>query len=481
MTGGDKDVVATQERGPIAILLVHGMGAQNPGETSRKLIAGLSRADATLDPNQCGGTFVVGGQAIRLYEVYWARELMDDEAVGSFQMSELQSLAWFPWFNRRDHSYQAKSYRSLKLAWWCVALPVFNFFATFAYYGAALGFQVAHGMKDRSAAAPEELPAKSDTSLLDNAREAARSALPTAIGKLLDEYLGDVFTYMNSAGNAFHREADEAPVRPSWPGVYARIVQHFYDQLTAADADGCSEIQVVAHSLGTVVAYHAMTGLRFDANRRRDAAPIRSALLKIRRLYTIGSPLEKIRFFWPSLAPGGPGLVAMNLRWDNFVSWFDPVAGALTRFRDWGTVVNHRLLGGGFLRGHVVYEHSPVFLSVLTQGLCGRALPLRRTRKERWTDWLLLTGETLFAPAAAAVVVFCGMALFVAVALLIPFLVSLVLRQFVAEQTWVRIENISSLVFVAMIVFVWLIVPVIRAAKVHRLYWSPTRTRERDS
>src|SRR4051812_22447365 len=68
--------------------------------------------------------------------------------------------------------------------------------------------------------------------------------------------------------------------------------------------------------------------------------------------------------------------------------------------------------------------------------------------------------ETLFAPAAAAVVVFCGMALFVAVALLIPFLVSLVLRQFVAEQTWVRIENISSLVFLAMIVFVWLIVPV---------------------
>ena len=38
----------------------------------------------------------------------------------------------------------------------------------------------------------------------------------------------------------------------------------------------------------------------------------------------------------------------------------------------WGGVRNHRLLGGGLVRGHVVYEHSPVFLQVLTEGFAGR-------------------------------------------------------------------------------------------------------------
>ena len=61
----------------------------------------------------------------------------------------------------------------------------------------------------------------------------------------------------------------------------------------------------------------------------------------------------------------------LTLRWDNFVSFFDPVSGALRSFADWGTIANHRLLGGGFFRGHVVYERSPVFLeSPAPNGVC---------------------------------------------------------------------------------------------------------------
>ena len=156
-----------------------------------------------------------------------------------------------------------------------------------------------------------------------------------------------------------------------------------------------------------------------------------------------------------------------------------PVRRTLTRFGDWGKVFNHRLLGGGFLRGHVVYEHSPVFLGVLTRGLCGHELPFARTREEQWRDRLVLAGETLFAPAAAALVLTCGMALFLLAALLLPFLASLILRQFLPEQTWVSIENRSALVFIGLMVLVFVLNPVIRASRVQRLYWIATPSVER--
>jgi hypothetical protein len=449
--------------GPIAILVVHGIGAQEPGETSRKLLAGLARADPTLDRQRCEGAFDIGGRQVRLYEVYWADELKGELANGAFQMSELQSLSWFPWFNYRCRAYAHGSYTPLKLAWWWVVLPIFTFFAAIAYHGAGLLMQIVRG--------GHEPRAVKEGTFVERASQAAESALPHEIDRLLDEYLGDVFTYINSAGNAFHREEGEPRVRPEVQEVYLRIVQRLYRQLLAAHADGCAEVHVVAHSLGTVIAFHAFSGFRFEAAGGADANALRSALRKVRRLYTIGSPLEKIRFFWPRLIPPGPGLCG-PIRWDNFVSWFDPVAGALTRFGGWGEVVNHRLLGGGFLRGHVVYEHSPVFLQALIRGVCGRELPLRRTPRERRVDRMLLAGETVFAPAALVIVLACGIALFVFAALLLPFLLSLVLRQFLAERTWVRIENVSALVFAGGFVISYLIAPLIRAARVHRLYWT---------
>jgi hypothetical protein len=137
-------------------------------------------------------------------------------------------------------------------------------------------------------------------------------------------------------------------------------------------------------------------------------------------------------------------------------------------------VVNHRLLGGGFLRGHIVYERSPVFLGVLTEGVCGRPLPLARTRKEKWIDWLLLAGETLLAPAGAAIVLIAGVAIFLMTAFLLPFLVSLPLRQFLPEPTWVRIENLSALAAIGFLVVTFLVAPLNRARKVHRLFWAGT-------
>lgn len=72
------------------------------------------------------------------------------------------------------------------------------------------------------------------------------------------------------------------------------------------------------------------------------------------------------------------------------------------------------------------------------------------------------------------------MSLFVLTALILPFLISLVLRQFLPEPTWVYIQNVMSLVFVGMIVLVFLIAPKVRAGKVHRLHWTAAGSPGRD-
>jgi hypothetical protein len=460
---------APERSHPIAILVVHGIGAQQHGESARKLVAGLARVDGSVASADASGVLSVGGQPIRIYEVYWADLLAGPATRGAFQINELQSLSWFPWLNHRCGNYQRGQYSFATLAWWWTVLPIVNFFVLFAYYGAGLIAQIAGGARSSP---------RKDTGdgLWRTAKQRAEeTSTLTSVDTLLDEYVGDVFSYVNSAGSAFYRQEGEKPAPPSAVHAYDQIVQRFYDRLLAARADGCEAIHVVAHSLGTVVAYHALTGLRFDAGTHRDADAIRSAVGHVRRLYTIGSPLEKIRFFWPCLIPGRATLGPPAFEWDNFVSWFDPVAGTLRHFDDWGTVANHRLLGGGFVRGHVVYERSPVFLGVLTKGVCGRAIPLVRTFKEVWSDRLVLLGETLVAPTAVALVLLLGISLFVVAALLVPFLVSLVLRQFLPEATWVSIENIMSVTFIAMMVLAFFLAPMIRAGRVHRLHWVANR------
>ena len=230
--------------GHTALLVVHGIGAQERGETLAKLTSGLRRVDRDSVSNDIhdGVVATIGGQSVRLYEVYWADLLKGDLARGGFQIKELQSLSWFPWFNIRRGNYQPGSYSFLKLAWW---------------------------------------------------------------------YAGDVFSYANSAGKAFRR--------PDTSVGQLRIL----------------------------------------------------------------------------LRPG---------------------IRRAEKFCRLGTIANHRLLGGGFFRGHVVYERSPVFLGTLTEGLCGRPIPFERGVKERLGDLLLLIGETLVAPTVLAVILAVGAGLYVLVA-----------------------------------------------------------------
>jgi hypothetical protein len=458
--------------GTTALVVVHGIGAQNSGEALGKLIRGLRTIDPNFNPadGRDGLAATLGGQPVRLYEVYWADLLKGEMTRGAFQMNELQSLSWFPYFNIRRGNYRPGSYSLLKLAWWCVALPIVNFFVLFAYYGAGFFAQVfagSIGKRDRPAG-------QSDISRVAQ-KVVGHGTTLTSIDRVLDEYAGDVFSYVNSAGHAFYREKGEPPVPSEVQEAFPRIVQRFYEQLLNAHAHGCDSIQIVAHSLGTVVMYHALSGFGFDP-RRPDADAIRAAKSKVSRLYTIGSPLEKIRFFWPRIAPVRGSSSEMNLRWDNFVSFFDPVSGMLRGFEDWGRVANHRLLGGGFIQGHVIYEHSTVFLDALIEGLCGRRIPFARSLNERLRDFFVLLGETLFAPTALAVALAVGAGLFVLVAVLLPFLVSLIARVFVPEETWVPVIDGASRVLVGLLVLTFLIAPALRARRVHSLYWAAAAT-----
>ncbi|HEY6506837.1 MAG TPA: hypothetical protein VIY56_02415 [Vicinamibacterales bacterium] len=453
--------------GHAALLVVHGIGAQLPNATLHKLVEGLRRVDRDFAPrvdgDGLGATFA--GQSVRLYEVYWADLLKGDVTRGTFLMHEVQSLAWFPWFNLLRGNYREAAYSAMRLAWWCVVLPVVNFFLLFAYYGAGLFAQIWLDATDKR-------PKREHEDLMTHVMQTASDARMTRVDRLLDEYLGDVVNYVNSAAHAFYRAEGEPPVAPEVEGVQTRIVQTFYDRLVAAaEAEGCQSIHVVAHSLGTVVAYHALSGFG-----QSEHAPlpdrVRSAVRKVSHLYTIGCPLEKIRFFWPRVAPMASPLRDTPITWHNFVSFLDPVAGVVRTFTDWGPVVNHRLLGGGFLSAHVVYERSAAFLTTLGAGLGAGAVHLHRSPGERVRDALLLTGETLVAPVLLAVVLAVGAGLFVLVALLVPYMLSWTVRWWMAPEVWGPIVDTASRVGLGAMVLTFLVAPALRASAAHRRYWA---------
>ena len=292
-----------------------------------------------------------------------------------------------------------------------------------------------------------------------------RRAEPTLVDRLLDEYAADVFNYINSAGDTF---SPERKVPEELHHVYREIMGRFYDQLIRMRNDGCQSIHIVAHSLGTVVMYHALRGLKLDEATRADRLAMSEAMASIEHLYTIGSPLEKIRFFWPGLRPEANLAGERQITWDNFVSYFDPVAGMLRRFNEWGPVNNHRLLGGGFLSGHVVYERSDVFLGRLTEGLFGQAMAPRRTGRETLKDMAMLLGETLLAPSVLSVLLASGTALWIMTVALLPFLVSLPFRLFVGPEIWGPILDYGALLFGGMMLFTFLVVPMIHAKQTFR-------------
>jgi hypothetical protein len=287
----------------------------------------------------------------------------------------------------------------------------------------------------------------------------------TVVEEILDTFAGDVTNYMFSLGRAgLEHDRDELGKASE------AILDRFYHALAAAD-DKCGEIQILSHSLGSVISYHGLTGQFLNEtdntqSRARSYNPIR----KLTRLYTIGSPLEKIRFFWPTtiseelVGPfafvdgharrvDGNGASPSRFRWDNFYHRFDVVSGRLTHFDRWGDVRNHALKGGGgLMRSHVIYEQSPEFLATITKGLFGEPPPLKESWRNRLRDQVLSTLENLALPLGLGILLTIGLAFGLLVALLPGFLFSLPFRAFGAYE-WVNtVQNALAVLMLIAVV-----------------------------
>src|SRR5262249_11676181 len=109
------------------------------------------------------------------------------------------------------------------------------------------------------------------------------------------------------------------------------------------------------------------------------------------------------------------------------------------------------------------YERSAVFLGTLTQGLLGEAMIPPRTSGQRWKDIMLLLGETLVAPVGLLALLVAGAAIMAMAVLMTPFLISLPFRLFLAPGTWGPIYDTVSLAIAALMLFVFMLVPVLKA------------------
>lgn len=456
------------------VLIVHGVGAQAPGDSIHKLLNGLALVPGSKVPPAAGPGPVaaeVAGIRVRLYEVHWADLLQGESTRDTFSAREFQAAAWFPWLNRRHKANPPGKYSLGTTLGWTLVLPVLSIALALPYYGARLLAQIfdkraigqRHGKAD----------ATSLRAFWRNARATADTAAHqrTVLEDTIDEYVGDVFNYVNSAGQARYPDGREKNVPQSVQSAYEVIAQRFRTQLLTAAAE-CDELHVLAHSLGTVVSYHGLFGLRRgDADTLEDPA-LQAARKKVSRLYTIGSPLEKISFFWPKLINPEVSPGSRTLHWENFVSWLDPVAGVLRHFNQWGEVHNHHLLGGGFITGHVVYEKHPKFLQRFVSGLGAGPVNLERTTWQRIRNWAMLLGETLLAPVSLLLITLAGAAIWLLAVFLLPWLVSLLFRPEFMPQVAPVIFDRIGIGFGIMMTLVFLINSRMYARQLHRAAWS---------
>jgi hypothetical protein len=217
-----------------------------------------------------------------------------------------------------------------------------------------------------------------------------KAGYKNAVDQKLDQVVGDMFTYVYSLGAIFTSPS------ASKRDAAKHILRRFYGQLDRA-AGECDEIQVLAHSLGSVIAYHALTGYSLESavlGSTGAGAPLHKPLRKVKQLYTIGSPLNKFKYFWPVLVTGvAPGALVgsgdhwgqerpaeseWRFRWHNFYNPLDLISGRLDDVKFWPKVENQRVWAGGLATSHVIYLRGWRLLRTLTAGLFGQSVHIRR-------------------------------------------------------------------------------------------------------
>lgn len=452
---------------PTGLLIVHGIGEQSPGDTAAKFIRGFCAAspDAVVEREGDRPTLTVGDTTIRLYEVHWA-DVLADVYERAFDFDTFSSWCWFPALNRRADLYGSPSYSRLHvLARTLLLVPLVSL-GFFAFQGAQVFLRPAQGAIDRdrrAAGGQVEAEARGDQ---------PRSSLDD----LLDRTAGDVVTYVNSSGPA-------VPEDSLILDCAERILARFHEAMHAACKE-CDEVQVLSHSLGTVVAYHGLTG--YGISEKPIEGEAQEPLRKLTRVYTIGSPLEKFRFLWPKLVPtqlatrvgrSGDGWSAerdhgagdVAFRWDNFYSRVDAVSGKLRRFDHWVPVRNRPSRLGGLLRSHVMYERSPRFLEVVTEGLTGT--PSRPKHSIFHRVWYSISAavENALAPVFLGGFVLIGLA---AIALFgWAFGSGFAGALDLAPGAERAVENWSMLVTLVGVLIALIVPARLRARRMHARYW----------
>lgn len=433
-----------QDEKRIALLVVHGIGEQQPGETVSKIVEGFKLAfgenqvevefdhpddDETRLPGTGDDVRPVGllrvadcSREIRLYEVYWADILGEQAAQGSFDVEAMTALQWLPGMNRKLGLYGQSAAPRHGVSASRPVLSIVSACIYYAYHGTRVVLRLLKSLLHsvlaavfltlglviyalrvlakvplvRIFASPAYERAQSlqwvhallafDARLFKNIKAYEKAGYSDPLDLKLDRVVGDIFTYVHSLGGIF------VEVKEPQRDAAKHILERFYRQLDRA-AQECDEVHVLAHSLGTVIAYHGLTGYGLGtegAGNTRAAEPFR----KVRHLYTIGSPLNKFKYFWPVLVTGeAPGVLVgsadhwwqdrlkkdqCRFRWHNFYNPLDPVSGRLDDVKLWPKVENQRVWEGGLATSHVIYERNVNFLRTLTAGLFGQSAELHR-------------------------------------------------------------------------------------------------------
>jgi hypothetical protein len=394
-----------------AVLLVHGIGDQAKGSTVQKFLIGLNKTLLTpvayeCDPDQVRAVVRVGERTIAVREVWWADVFCGDVVAGTFRARDLNAIAWFPWLNRR-FDVAAGGGPSGAVAWTILVAPLTCLLQIVGWVLAV----VASGLGRVLAVVAGGLG----------------WVLPDGFGnprRFLDTFLADVTNYTASAA---HAAGADSPIASAADAVQ----QRFVDAANEVVADGASRLIVVAHSLGTLIAYHGISGVLSARNSNSTPILDDAVTRRIDTLITIGSPLEKIRWVWPMLTGPAADLRkrAPALRWTNLRDRLDLVSGKLRHRDTWGEVGDVALFGRAWLKeAHTAYERNPDFVRILAAELGYPAAPVLPLP---WRHRVVLFARSIGYSLGAIVAI----VLVVGVALVLAMLGGLILTVVVAIQS----------------------------------------------
>ena len=414
--------------------MVHGIGRQKPGDQLIKFTESLQGAypeSEILSRSSERIVLQIGNQKIHIYEAYWADKLSGEVVHYSFRREILLEIAWYPYFNRRTGLLDKDLYPSWLVTLWTLVLIPLSLLLFLGHWGATfliLPITVLKERKKRTAQDLDQIKSEKTSistifrDIRSKADEGKEQAQNTILDRLMDEFIGDIFNYTASVGGTL------SPAHPLY-GVGPEIIDIFRNTAVCALSEGCSELQIISHSLGTIITHHGLThysdkeSKNLDKLRQTD----KNSGMQISRIYTIGSPLEKIRFFWPQLFLSDPipptilhrkKLIATTpsssdqvrqFQWDNFYSPYDIISGRLKRFQSWTHINNHDMpYLGGMATAHVRYESNPKFLSIVGTGLTGitRNIPMGAGRIIK--QLLTASLEVLLVPFSLLLMVVSG-------------------------------------------------------------------------